>query len=241
MEAREPVECALCHRRVPFSETKPAELVRGPVAALMRRRHPEWDGSGFVCRADQDLFRGQYVEEVLADERGEISEVERSVVEALREQDVLSTEPPPDDARGLALGHRMADRIARFGGSWRFLAIFGAVLVAWMTVNSIGLVARPFDPYPFILLNLVLSCIAAVQAPVILMSQNRQSERDRERAWNDYRVNLKAELEVRLLSEKVDRLQMHQWQRLMEIQRIQTELIEELGRRGNGVREDREG
>lgn len=240
MEAKELVECGLCRRRVHFSETKPAELVRGPVAELMRRRHPDWDGTGFVCRADQDLFRGEYLREVLADERGEISDVERSVVEALREQEVLSTEPPVDDAARLSLGQRMADRIARFGGSWHFLGFFGAVLVVWMAVNTAGLLARPFDPYPFILLNLVLSCIAAVQAPVILMSQNRQSERDRERAWNDYRVNLKAELEVRLLSQKVDRLQMHQWQRLMEIQRIQTELIEELGRRGNGDRSDAE-
>ncbi len=231
MDTPEVVECGLCHRRVPFAQAKPAEMLRGPIAALIRARHPEWQPVGFVCRRELDRYRSEYMRQVLEDEHGELSKAENRVIEAMREQEILSTEPPPDDPADMPFKHRMADRIARFGGSWLFLMIFGAVLVVWMAVNSVGLFTRPFDPYPYILLNLALSCIAAVQAPVILMSQNRQSERDRERAWNDYRVNLKAELEVRLLSEKVDRLQLHQWQRLMEIQHIQTEMMEEFARR----------
>jgi len=228
--SKELADCCVCGERFPWTEVDPSDVVRSHLSPEMRARHPELDGAGWVCQADQDALRAEYVRELLADERGEISEVERGVVEALRAQEVVRKEPPGDD-QGTAFGLRIADRLARFGGSWTFLGIFSAVLIAWMAVNSFGWIERPFDPFPFILLNLALSCVAAMQAPVILMSQNRQSQRDRERALSDYRINLKAELEVRLISEKIDRLQMHQWQRLMEIQRIQTELIEQLARR----------
>ncbi|HSA81745.1 MAG TPA: DUF1003 domain-containing protein, partial [Geminicoccaceae bacterium] len=120
------------------------------------------------------------------------------------------------------------DAIAAFGGSWTFILLFGAVILVWVLINAVALLARPFDPYPFILLNLVLSCLAAVQAPIIMMSQNRQEARDRLRSENDYRVNLKAELEIRHLHEKLDHLLQHQWERLMEIQQIQIELMNEI-------------
>jgi uncharacterized membrane protein len=118
--------------------------------------------------------------------------------------------------------------IADFGGSWRFIIIFGVVLFLWVVLNSISLFWKPYDPYPFIFLNLILSCLAAIQAPIIMMSQNRQETKDRLRADHDYRVNLKAELEIRSLHEKLDHLLVHQWQRLLEIQGIQMELMEEL-------------
>lgn len=121
----------------------------------------------------------------------------------------------------------MADRVADFGGSWRFVIIFGAVLLVWVAINSAVLLWRPFDPYPFILLNLILSCLAAVQAPVIMMSQNRQESKDRMRGEQDYRVNLRAELEIRHLHAKMDELMSHQWQRLMEIQEIQMEFMQQ--------------
>ena len=136
----------------------------------------------------------------------------------------------------LTLGERVADRVASFGGSWRFIGLFAAVLIIWMLVNS-AVLQQPFDPFPFILLNLVLSCLAAIQAPVIMMSQNRQEERDRMRAENDYLVNLKAELEIRMLMLKVDSLLHHQWQRLLDIQEVQTELLEEMRRGVIGRRE----
>ena len=107
----------------------------------------------------------------------------------------------------LTIGQRAADAVARFGGSWTFIGLFAAVLFGWMAINSVALFgSKPFDPFPFILLNLVLSCLAAIQAPIIMMSQRRQDERDRLEAENDYRVNLKAELEVRELREALDRL-----------------------------------
>ena len=129
-------------------------------------------------------------------------------------------------------GERLSDRIAAFGGSWRFIMLFMAVLLGWVALNTFVLPARreAFDPYPYILLNLVLSCLAAVQAPVIMMSQNRQEAKDRARAKNDYQVNLKAELEIRHLHEKMDHLLSHQWERLVQIQQVQLDLLTELRR-----------
>jgi uncharacterized membrane protein len=109
-----------------------------------------------------------------------------------------------------------------------FIIIFVTVLLAWIAINTVVLLKKPFDPFPYILLNLILSCIAAIQAPVILMSQNRQEGKDRLKAEHDYRVNLKAEFEIRSLHEKIDHMLVHQWQRLMEIQQVQTDLLSEL-------------
>ena len=132
-------------------------------------------------------------------------------------------------------GQRIADGMARIVGSWPFVIMQSIVLCGWIAFNVYLAIqlgeGKAFDPYPFILLNLVLSCLAAIQAPIIMMSQNRQESKDRLRAENDYKVNLKAELEIRALSEKMDRLLNHQWQRLLEIQQIQTDLMEEVARK----------
>ena len=129
-----------------------------------------------------------------------------------------------------ALGARAADAVARFGGSWTFIGLFAAVLVVWVGANTLLLVHNNavFDPYPFILLNLVLSMLAAVQAPIILMSQNRQATKDRLHAEHDYEVNLKAELEIMLLHEKVDLLREGQWGELLAIQKQQLQLLAHL-------------
>ncbi len=158
------------------------------------------------------------------------------MVESLARHETLAQDVEAQFQKKLSLGERLADRIADFGGSWTFILLFGGVILVWVLINTIFLLGRPFDPYPFILLNLFLSCLAAVQAPVIMMSQNRQEARDRLRSENDYRVNLKAELEIRHLHEKLDHLLQHQWERLMEIQQIQIELMNELipGRRSRG-------
>ena len=127
-------------------------------------------------------------------------------------------------------GQRAADAVARFGGSWAFVGLFGLTLLAWVALNALllGLHGSTFDDYPYILLNLFLSMLAAIQAPIILMSQNRQSEKDRTSAEHDYEVNLKAELEIMLLHEKIDRLQDPQWQELLALQTRQLELLERL-------------
>ena len=133
------------------------------------------------------------------------------------------------DAR-TTFGQRAADAVATFGGSWTFIVLFAAILVVWVGLNSFVLVRydKSFDPYPYILLNLFLSMLAAIQAPIILMSQNRQAEKDRLNAEHDYEVNLKAELEIMLLHEKVDLLREGQWGELLAIQKEQLKLLENL-------------
>ncbi|HTN46547.1 MAG TPA: DUF1003 domain-containing protein [Flavipsychrobacter sp.] len=133
---------------------------------------------------------------------------------------------PPKEI--LSQGQRISDKVARFGGSWNFIISFGAVLVVWILFNAFVPAKDRFDPFPFILMNLVLSCIAALQAPIIMMSQNRQEEKDRMRSENDYLVNLKAELEIRSLHQKLDLLLEDQIKELYESQAKQLSLLENL-------------
>jgi uncharacterized membrane protein len=163
------------------------------------------------------------------EEKGELSGLEESVLRSLKDHDLMATDVHEDFEDRLTLGQRMADRIATFGGSWTFLLSFFGFLLIWIGINSYVLLMRPFDPFPFILLNLILSCLAAIQAPVIMMSQNRQEAKDRVRAEHDYQINLKAELEIRHLHEKMDHLLVQQWERLVEIQQVQIELLEQMG------------
>jgi uncharacterized membrane protein len=174
------------------------------------------------------------VKEVLQEEIGELSALDQEVIESLEQHEILSSDISKQFETKLTFGQRLSDRIASFGGSWRFIILFGAVLFGWIILNAIFLLNRGFDPYPFILLNLILSCLAAIQAPIIMMSQNRAEARDRLRAENDYKINLKAELEIRHLHEKIDHLLSRQYNRLFEIQQIQIELLQELGRKSKG-------
>jgi len=209
----------------------PAEVLRPSLVRFIEGRHTDWSPTGFICLSDLNRFRTEYVKQVLEAEVGEISALENEVLTSLRERELLSTNIYADLDAKQTLGDRLSDKISSFGGSWKFIIFFGAVLLVWIAANSLVLLWRPFDPYPFILLNLVLSTLAAVQAPIILMSQNRMEARDRLRSENDYKINLKAELEIRHLHEKVDHLVKQQWQRLVEIQQIQLELMEELSER----------
>jgi uncharacterized membrane protein len=149
------------------------------------------------------------------------------VLEALHKNKLISDDVNETIDETLTYGQRLADKIASFGGSWTFIIFFFCILFSWISLN-LYFFRRPFDPFPFILLNLVLSCLAALQAPVIMMSQNRQEEKDRERSKHDYQVNLKAELEIRMLHEKMDHLILHQQQRLFDIQKIQIEMLSEI-------------
>jgi len=205
-----------------------AALVRPAVAALAREETGHWYEEGWICSDDLQRFRHRYVRELLQAEKGELTLLEQEVLQSLQQHEILARNPEAAFEDRLTLGQRLADRMVRFGGSWEFIALFAVVLAAWMLVNSYVLATRPFDPYPYILLNLFLSCLAAIQAPVIMMSQKRQERRDRLQATHDYQVNLKAELEIRQLHQKIDHLLSHQWERLVEIQEIQMELINEV-------------
>lgn len=159
---------------------------------------------------------------------GSLDELERRVLGKFVSRETVSHDVEREHAEAATLGQRVADRIASFGGSWAFIGLFAAVLVTWMLYNLES--TQPFDAFPFILLNLLLSCLAAVQAPIILMSQNRQSEKDRLHAAADYEVNLKAELEILALHEKLDALRERAWEDLLELQQRQLELLERIER-----------
>ncbi len=223
--------CPICSQTRPPIEGRPAVLVHGPVGDLIRQKHPDWDESHLICLSCLNRFRMDYVEGTLKIQRGGLTSLEEAVLDSLKGQDVLARNVEAEYAQALTFGERLSDGIAAFGGSWRFIIIFMAILVVWIAINSYILLARPFDPYPFILLNLVLSCVAAMQAPVIMMSQNRQESKDRMRAEHDYQVNLKAEIEIRQLHIKLDQMINQYWQRLLEIQQIQLDMMEDLGNR----------
>lgn len=218
--------CIVCGAAFPASELHSWDAVRTGVSELIVQDHPGWGPGAFICRDHMAVYRRRYVEALLADERGDLGRLERRVADALAGGELI-TRNPLDLPEPVTFGERMADRVARFGGSWTFILGFCAVLATWMTLNVAGWLFQPFDPYPFILLNLVLSCLAALQAPVIMMSQRRQEAKDRLRAENDYIVNLKAELEIRQLHEKIDHQIARQWDRLTELQQIQIDLLEE--------------
>ena len=167
------------------------------------------------------------MEGLLEEERGEIGQLERQVLQSLESGQTITQPLDAVFEENSTFAEVMADRVASFGGSWTFILSFCAILLLWMAMNVTGWLFRPFDAYPFILLNLVLSSLAALQAPVIMMSQRRQETKDRQRAENDYQINLKAELEIRQLHEKIDHQLARQWERLAEMQQIQIELLEE--------------
>lgn len=223
--------CAVCARSFAEHQLVSAEIVRPVVSSAIAADHPEWSSESFICREDLARYRSRYVHNLLESERGELTSLDQEVVDSLREHELLSQNLDQQFERDWSVGERLADRIALFGGSWAFLISFGAFVLFWIGINTALLLGRPPDPYPFILLNLVLSCLAAIQAPIIMMSQNRQESKDRMRSEHDYKVNLKAELEIRQLHEKLDHLLSHQWERLVEIQEIQLELMSELGRK----------
>jgi uncharacterized membrane protein len=222
------VSCQICKKPKKVNAVMPAVFVDPSVVELIVREHPDWSPDGFICLPDLNRYRSEYFEVLINADKGELSALENDVIKSLKEEEeLIATNINVEFERQLRFGEWAADKVADFGGSWRFLFTFAAVLLGWIAVNSSALLTQPFDPYPYILLNLVLSCLAAVQAPVIMMSQNRQEAKDRLRGEYDYRVNLKAELEVRHIIAKLDQLVSHQWQRLLEIQRVQLELLEE--------------
>ncbi len=218
--------CAICDAESP--ELIPFGQVRPSLAQRLAAQHPTLDRHGFICRRHLVEERSRYVAELLERERGEISALEQQVVQSIAREETIARDTEANWVQSRTTGERMADYIADFGGSWGFIASFFGVLVLWMAFNVWATSRAIFDPYPFILLNLVLSCLAAVQAPIIMMSQKRQEAKDRLRSENDYRINLKAELEIRHLHEKLDHLISKQWERLAEIQQIQLEIMEDL-------------
>lgn len=209
------------------SEKVSAQTIRPFILDIMKRENPDFGTDKNCALTELNVYRQKYIGEYLATEVGELSTLEHTVLDALKKRNTLVDKIEDDDGK-LGIGQRLADKVASFGGSWIFIISFAGFLMLWMSLNGLLLSNKPFDPYPFILLNLILSAIAALQAPVIMMSQNRQEEKDRERAKKDYMINLKSELEIRMLHEKLDHLIMHQQHELIEIQKVQIDMMNDI-------------
>jgi uncharacterized membrane protein len=219
--------CALTGRELSRRRAVIVDSLRPSLLDRMREDYPNLADESYVDMAEVERYRTLYVEEMLKLERGELSHLDQQVADSMAHHETVVENIEDEFDEHRTFGERVSDHLASFGGSWAFLISFFCVLVLWMGVNILMGEQSAFDPYPFILLNLVLSCIAAVQAPIIMMSQKRQEAKDRLRALNDYKVNLKAELEIRHVQEKLDYLLTKQWQRLAEMQQMQMELMQE--------------
>lgn len=221
--------CAISGAEIPRKNLVSLETLRPSLTERILADFPQLTEHSLISRTELARYGTRYVEEILREEHGEYSDLDREVVESIARQDTIAANTDDEFDEKRSFGERVSDGLASFGGSWAFLISFGCVLVVWMLIN-IAEGPGAFDAYPFILLNLVLSCIAAIQAPIIMMSQKRQEQKDRARSSNDYQVNLKAELEIRHLHEKIDHLITKQWQRLAEIQQVQLEMMQETQR-----------
>ena len=221
-------QCAVCHKNFKSDEIIQANNIRKEICNLIKKDIVEWNESSEICKDDLHDYQNKFIHILLESEKGELTSLELQVLKTMKEHELISITSDTTSDHEWTFGERIADKIATFGGSWSFMGFFTGFLIIWITINSMIAFWKPIDPYPFILLNLLLSCLAAIQAPIIMMSQNRQEAKDRLRSQYDYQVNLKAELEIRQLHEKVDHLLSHQWERLTQIQEIQIDLLEEL-------------
>jgi uncharacterized membrane protein len=211
----------------PGEEIKGKDIRKG-IYQLIEKDYPNFKKEDFITIAELNKYRRLYLTDLVMQEKGEQAILDKEVMDAIQNNSILSENIQDEIEAKLTLGQRIADKVAAFGGSWTFIITFFTFLIIWMAINIWVFTAKPFDPYPFILLNLILSCLAAIQAPIIMMSQNRQEQKDRQRNEHDYKINLKAELEIKLLSEKIDHLLVHQNKKLLEIQEVQIDYLEDL-------------
>ncbi len=222
----------LSNKEFPVSEKIPGKAVRKSIMDLIKKDNPDFTKDKFLSESELNNYRETYVEEFLKIQIGELSTLEKTVLESLKDRTTLTDKLDDDDEMlGMTFGQRIADKVASFGGSWTFIILFAVFLLVWICINIYWLGNKGFDPYPFILLNLILSSLAAIQAPVIMMSQNRQEDKDRERGKKDYMINLKSELEVRMLHEKLDHLIISQQQEIIEIHKVQIDMMNDILKR----------
>ena len=215
------------------SEIVSGNEIRPGVFNLIREEYPDFNGDSILSMDELNKYRRLYLTRLVEQEHGELAQIDLDVMRAIQNNSILSENIEIKKKTRRTRGQKLADKIATFGGSWTFIISFFSFLMCWMLLNTWLLGRYAYDPYPYILLNLILSCIAAIQAPIIMMSQNRQEQKDRQRAENDYKVNLKAELEIKLLSEKIDHLLIHQNKKLLEIQEVQIDYLEDLMKKIN--------
>lgn len=213
---------------IELGEDIKGEDIRVGIFNLIKVDFPEFDSEKFISLDELNKYRRLYLTSLIIQEKGELAVLDQDVLNAIKNNSILSENIQDDTESELTTGERIADKVASFGGSWTFIITFFSFILIWMLINIWLLATKPFDPFPFILLNLILSCLAAIQEPIIMMSQNRQEQKDRQRGEHDYKINLKAELEIKLLSEKMDHLLVYQNKKLLEIQEVQIDYLEDL-------------
>lgn len=218
----------LSKKEFPIEEKLLGSSLRKPILDCIRIEHPEFSENSSLSLSELNLYREKYISTYLIQDLDEFTELRKNVLEALKEHSFITDKLEMEDTSDLTFGQKVSDKVATFGGSWTFIISFFVFLFFWAILNVYMLSNKGFDPYPFIFLNLILSCIAALQAPVIMMSQNRLEQKDRERVKNDYMINLKSELEIRMLHDKIDHLIMHQQRELIEIQKVQIEMMNDI-------------
>ncbi len=227
MNSKVTFKSAISGKEFPAKETVQLKSLRNSILNLIKEDYPTIDTNEHIAIGELNIYREKYISKYLQSEINQLSDLEKSVISSMSEdKSIVSKAIDKEELR--TFGQRVADNVADFGGSWTFIISFLSFIMLWICMNVIFLVKKEFDPYPFILLNLILSCVAALQAPIIMMSQNRQEEKDRERAKQDYMINLKSELEIRLLHEKIDHLIIHQQEELIEIQKVQIEMMNDI-------------
>jgi uncharacterized membrane protein len=227
MNSKVTFKSAISGAEFPEKEKVSGKSIRIPILNLIIEEYPTFDVNQYISDSELNIYREKYISKFLQTEVGELNDLHKNVLKSLSgEKSFVNKIEDEVDSR--TFGQVIADKVASFGGSWTFIISFFIFITIWIGSNVFLLLNKGFDPYPFILLNLILSCIAALQAPVIMMSQNRQEEKDRERAKKDYMINLKSELEIRMLDEKLDHLIMHQQQELIEIQKVQIEMMNDI-------------
>ncbi len=219
---------AISKKEIKTGEEIQVSDIREGIFNLIKVDFPAIQKDHYISLIELNQYRRLYLTSLITQEKGELAMIDIDVMTAIQNNAILSENIQDEIEAELTLGQKLADHVAAFGGSWTFIITFFLFILVWMLINIWFLATKPFDPFPFILLNLILSCLAAIQAPIIMMSQNRQEQKDRIRGEHDYKINLKAELEIKLLSEKIDHLLVHQNKKLLEIQEIQTDYLEDL-------------
>jgi len=218
-------KCYIDKKDFPIENLVKGSFIRSQLLKLIRKDFPEFSTDNYISIDNLSIYRKKYLEKLIKKETKDLGALESEIIEKVNGNKILSENIEPEIEDTLTIGQKIADKVAAFGGSWAFIISFFLFLILWMGINIWVLSSKPFDPYPFILLNLILSSLAAIQAPIIMMSQNRQEQKDRIRGEHDFKVNLKSELEIQLLHEKMDHLIAHQNKRLLEIQELQLDYL----------------
>ena len=218
--------CQVCNQYFPNDSIVHASFLRPNLQESAKKFFKKFQSDGFICLNDLRKLRNFRIEETVEKINSMKEGIKEKVIRSINKDEIISENVSEEYEEQLTFGEKASDIVARFGGSWSFIGLFVFLIALWVTFNNLERVA--FDPFPFIFLNLFLSCIAAFQAPIIMMSQNRQAEKDRLRDIADYQVNLKAELEIQQLHNKLDLFMSEEWHKLLEIQKLQIEIAEDI-------------